>query len=155
MTKYINSIFCLVNKSGPGGGINTGQGLNQKPKTLEMNFRSESLLTASAAIVNANLQPVATLLPEVPAVDLVEAVNAWETPFTAPAEAHRHVRVTLTDGTERYVSFHPHVYTEQDDYRDYLLVELQHVHVDGKPAQPDAGLEAELENWILEQEASR
>src|SRR5689334_10303835 len=72
-------------------------------------------------------------VPESPAptVDLIEEVSRKENPFHVP-EATTHVRVTYTSGPDRYVSFSPRTFTEQDDYREYLVAELGRVYVDGK-----------------------
>jgi hypothetical protein len=95
-------------------------------------------------------EPVAPATAE-PAIDLIEEVTARELPFTAP-EATTHVRVTYTEGPDRYVSFSPRTYTEQDDYREFLCVELGRVFVDGveTPVWQDHEQLAEaIEEWTL------
>src|SRR5690348_10516653 len=96
-----------------------------------MSPRSDAVLTPNLSVGNPNLLPAASILPEEPAVDLIESVYPEKLPFPAPAESTRHVRVIYTEGPDRFVSFTPDLYTEQDDYRTHRCVDLGRVYVDG------------------------
>jgi hypothetical protein len=86
-----------------------------------------------------------------PAIDLIEEVTARELPFPAP-DATTHVRVTYSGGPDRFVSFSPRTFTEQDDYREFLCVELGRVYLNGVEVEPGNladDLDEALEEWVL------
>jgi hypothetical protein len=117
-----------------------------------MKIRSTSVLNSSPAVGKCNLIPVADVLPgPSAAVDLIEEVTARELPFTAP-DATTHARVTYAEGPDRFVSFSPRTFTEQDDCRQFLCVELGRVYLDGAGVEPgslDDPLAEALEEWAL------
>jgi hypothetical protein len=85
-------------------------------------------------------------------IELIEEVTAKDLPFTAPTDCTTHVRVTYSEGSDRYVSFSPRTYEEKDDYHEYLVAELGRVYLGGVEVpvwQDDEPLAEALEEWTL------
>jgi hypothetical protein len=122
---------------------------NPKP-TLNPRFVTFEASFQEALQAGIHVSDGSIYVPE-PAIDLIEEVTARELPFPAP-DATTHVRVTYSGGPDRFVSFSPRTFTEQDDYRQYLVAELGRVYRDGVEVpvwQDDEPLAEALEEWTL------
>ena|SRR5690349_8350503 len=123
-----------------------------------MSPRSDAVVTVNPLVGNLNLVPVADVLPEPSAaIDLIEEVMARELKLGFIPDCTTHVRVRYTEGPDRYVSFSPKMFTERDDYRDYRVVDLGRVYLDGEERevwQRDPQLAEALEAWVREEEVA-
>jgi hypothetical protein len=123
-----------------------------------MSPRSDAVVTVNPLVGNLNLVPVADVLPETSAaIDLIEEVMARELKLGFIPNCTTHVRVRYTEGPDRYVSFSPKMFTERDDYRDYRVVDLGRVYLDGEERevwQRDPQLAEALEAWVREEEVA-
>jgi hypothetical protein len=123
-----------------------------------MSPRSSAVLSANPSVGKCNLVPVADVLPEPSAaIDLIEEVTARELKLGFIPNCTTHVRLRYTEGPDRYVSFSPKMFTERDDYRDYRVVDLGRVYLDGVERevwQRDPQLAEALEAWVREEEVA-
>src|SRR5689334_22011525 len=117
-----------------------------------MSPRSSAVLSANPSVGKCNLVPVAEVLPKPSAaIDLLEELTALALTIGFIPNCTTHVRLRYTEGPDRYVSFSPKTFTERDDYRDYRVVDLGRVYLDGVkvPVWPqDERLAEALEEWV-------
>jgi hypothetical protein len=126
---------------------NCNQTLN-RPVSLDTAF--DRALRSGLHVSDGSLYEAEPATAE-PTIELIEEVGPKDLPFDAP-EGSTHVRVTYTEGSDRYVSFSPRTYTECDDYREFLVAELGRAFVDGVEVpvwQDDEPLAEALEEWVL------
>jgi hypothetical protein len=130
-----------------------------------MSIQSASVLSASPAVGNLNLLPVAQVLPAQPSTvsDLVE-VSSLEMAGHVPVipDTDFHLRVEFENGRDRVVSFNGCVKPDTDGVRHYVEAQLSNFHINGLPVEPDVvdalfeNAVDQLEQWLIaEEEASR